>query len=465
MKYILRDYQSQCVNNILNKFSSIGSQIVQLPTGSGKTVILWSVLKTLKKKALILAPTVELTEQLEETGKNTVSPSLVYRKKNSYWPKNCKYLVMTGQAATFALKGDSLDKFNPDIIVVDEAHRSRSKSIEKLINYFRDSKKKILGLTATPERLDGKSLLTVFDELTYSISLIDLIQEGYLVDLECYKIKTSHSVSEIKIRAGDLTSNVLNQLDLESRNKIILDVYQKKCPGKKTLVFCLNVNHAKKMAAYFNDNNIRSKAIYGSLSRKERKNILTQFKNGEIDVLCNCQLLTEGFDEPSIESLILARPTKSKALYCQMIGRGVRPFKNKEVCLVFDLADDIHNIQNFNILGRLGSAREFKLGQGERLTHAVERKKLTLDEVNYETEEFHLYEKLPISKIFAHKHQKELLKYKNIPFLNDITMEQAAYLIFKHNMMRENGIDTEDYWNTWRLVESSSKDQGTSTKI
>ena len=467
MKYKLRDYQLECVKNILNKFSSINSQIVQLPTGAGKTVILWSVLKTLKKKALIIAPTVELTEQLEETGKNTVSPSLVYRKNKSYWPKNCKYLVMTSQAATFAMKGDSLDKFNPDIIVVDEAHRARSKSIEKLINHFRYSNKKILGLTATPERLDGKSLLSVFDELTYCISLIDLIKEGYLVDLECYKIKTYHSVSEIKIRAGDLTPNVLNQLNLESRNKIILDVYQKKCPGKKTLVFCLNVNHAKKMAAYFNDNNIniRSKAIYGELSRKERKNILTQFKNGEIDVLCNCQLLTEGFDEPSIEALILARPTKSKALYCQMIGRGVRPFKNKEVCLVFDLADDIHNIQNFNILGGIGSDSAFEWGPGERLTHAVERKNLTLDEVNYETEEFHLYEKFPVSEIFAHKHQKEILKYNNIPFLNDITMEQAAYLIFKHNMMRENGIDTEDYWKTWRLVESSSKGQGTFNKI
>lgn len=460
MRFKLRDYQEECVDTIVENFNKMDSQIVQLPTGAGKTVILWHVIKNLKKKTLILAPTVELTEQIQETGWDIVCAHHIYRKKKSYWPKECKYLVMTSQAATFALKGDQLKKFNPDLIIIDEAHRARSKSIEHLINHFRDGRKKILGLTATPERLDGKSLLTVFDDLTYSVTLIDLIQEGYLVDIECYKIKTKHELKEMSIRGGDFAPNILNCLDVDSRNSIILDIYKNKCPGKKTLVFCLSVEHAKRMSEKFIDNGIRAAPIYGQQSRTLRRATLQCFKNREIDVLCNCQLLTEGFDEPSIEALILARPTKSKALYCQMIGRGVRPWKGKDSCLVYDLSDEIHDVQNFNVIGGISQHIDFEWEPGEKLTNAVERHKLSIPDVDYYVEEFHLYKKCPLSEIYAHKHQKELMKLFNIPFLNDITMEQAAYLIFKTNMMRLNGIDTESYWNKWRDVESLREDQG-----
>jgi len=150
MTFVLREYQDECVTTILNKFMEMNSQIVQLPTGAGKTVILWNVLKSLNQKALIVAPTRELTEQLEETGQSIVGEENVYLKKKSYWPKDRKYLVMTGQASTFAMKNGELFKFNPKVLVIDEAHRARSKNIEALINEFKDRGALVLGLTATP---------------------------------------------------------------------------------------------------------------------------------------------------------------------------------------------------------------------------------------------------------------------------------------------------------------------------
>lgn len=446
----LRDYQIECVDRILEKFETLDSQIIQLPTGAGKTVILWNVIKRSRARTLIVAPTRELTEQIETMGHRIVRPEDVYRKKKSYWPLHPVHIVMTGQAATFAMRNGSLDDYDYDLLIVDEAHRSRSKSIEELIEYSRDRQCKVLGLTATPERLDGKSLLDVYQELTYTRTLIDLIENRYLVDLECYKIKTRQKIRELKLQAGDLAPSVLRQLDVDARNDIILEVYKKRCPKKKTLVFCLSVAHAQKMADLFVQNGVRAMAIHGSLSQTKRQAILLMFKEGHLDVLCNCQLLTEGFDEPSIEALILARPTKSKALYCQMIGRGVRPYPKKKHCLIYDLSDEIHNIQTFNVLGGIPRESTFEFQNGETLTKAVHRHKLTREEIDYEVEQFALYDEKRFDNGPATDTQKDILWLYNAPFLDSITMRQAAYLILKSTLLEDNGIDPRTYWKEWR---------------
>ena len=123
---ILRDYQKACVDTILKKFDDLNSQLVQLPTGSGKTVVLWHVLREMNERALIIAPTRELLEQIEETGQNVVGESNVYIKRRSYWPKDKQYLVMTGQAATFAMKRGELDNFNPKVLIIDDDVEDRN---------------------------------------------------------------------------------------------------------------------------------------------------------------------------------------------------------------------------------------------------------------------------------------------------------------------------------------------------
>jgi superfamily II DNA or RNA helicase len=450
MKFELRDYQKECVDTILAQFKTLNSQIVQLPTGAGKTVILWHVIKAMQKKALIVAPTRELTEQLEETGRSVVKSCDIYLKKKSYWPHDKKNLIMTVQSATFAQKGERISNFNAELLIIDEAHRSRSKGLENLIQYHLDKGAKVLGLTATPERLDGKSLLDIYEELTFQVNLMELIHKGHLVDLECYKVKTRQKIDEIKYSMGDIAPNILRKLDVDARNEIILDIYLNRCPGKKTLVFCLNVEHAEKMADQFLNHGIKAAAIHGGMGKTWRKTILKLYRQGEIQVLCNCQLLTEGFDEPSIESLILSRPTKSKTLYCQMVGRGVRPYAQKEKCLLFDLSDEIHDVCNFNVLGGLPNGENFEFKEGEKLTEAFERKKLSIEEIGYDVEEFRLYKEDPFSKKKASESQKSIMWLYNVPFLDDITYLQAAYLLFKSKLLEKHGIDPRTYWEKWR---------------
>ena len=159
---------------------------------------------------------------------------------------------------------------------------------------------------------------------------------------------------------------------------------------------------------------------------------------------------TEGFDEPSIEALILARPTKSKTLYCQMVGRGVRPFEGKNNCLIYDLTDEIHNICSFNVLGGIPDGPTFEFESGEHLTKAVDRHKLTLEDVDYGIERFSLYDITQSESVSAMPYQKEIMDMCNIPFLDDISFHQASYLIFKTKLMDEHGIDSRAYWDEWR---------------
>lgn len=448
----LRDYQKDCVETIVECFKSIDSQIVQLPTGAGKTVILWHYIKKSKKQALIVAPTRELVDQIFETGLEVVGYENVGMKTSSHisFIDQKKNLVMTTQSLTWLLKSPPYWLKNFNLLVFDEAHRSYAKKAKEAIDYFKEIDAKCLGLTATPERLDGKSLLDIYNKLSYKKTLIELINDKYLVDIECYKIKTRHKLKDIKLQNGDIAPSVLKQLDIDSRNEIIIDVYKNRCEGKKTLVFCLNVDHAKKMAKTFLHFNIKAAAVYGAMPKLERKTIIDLFKRGEIQVLCNCQLLTEGFDEPSIESIILARPTKSKALYCQMVGRGVRPFRGKNSCLLFDLTDEIHNICNFNILGGISIHQEVEWGNGERLSDAVKKYELSIDDVEYECEKFQLYEERGIEKIPAVKSQREMLDLYDISYDFDINMEEAAYLIFKTKLLRKHDICSQKYWDDFR---------------
>jgi superfamily II DNA or RNA helicase len=452
----LRDYQKDCVKSIQETFKDNESQIVQLPTGAGKTVILWHYIKKSNKRALIVAPTRELVEQIFETGLEVVGFEKVGFKSSSHvsFADQKKNLVMTTNSLTWLLKSPPCWLKNFNLLIFDEAHRSYAKKAKEAIDYFKEIDAKCLGLTATPERLDGKSLLDIYDKLSYKKTLIELINEGYLTDLKCYKVKTRHKVKDLRYHAGDIAPSVLKQLDVDSRNAIILDVYQKNCKEKKTLVFCLNVNHAKIMAKDFKDFNIKAEAIYGELSKSKRSEILRKFRSGEIDVLCNCQLLTEGFDEPSIEAIILARPTKSKTLYCQMVGRGVRPYKDKKHCLIYDLSDEIHNICNFNVLGGIPPESNIDWESGENFTDVIENHKknfLSLNDVTYNCEKFTLYEERGIEKIPAVKSQRELLDYYDIPYDFDINMEEAAYLIFKTMLLRKHNICSQNYWDNFRI--------------
>ncbi len=185
------------------------------------------------------------------------------------------------------------------------------------------------------------------------------------------------------------------------------------------------------------------------MPKQERKEIISQYNKGNIDVLCNCQLLTEGFDDPGIENIIISRPTKSKALFCQMIGRGLRPNMNKNHCNIYNMGDKIHNVLSFNVLGDNNSIVP---NFGEKLTDTVCRTKEdvpSIQNLSYE------WEKIRISNEDnkkGHVFYDIAFAYYGIPSYDfiELTQKQKNLLIFKSRLLEENGFNSRDHWEKWK---------------
>lgn len=178
-----------------------------------------------------------------------------------------------------------------------------------------------------------------------------MIEEKYLCDFRGYKVKTKISLQSIRKKKGDFVAQALSAvINVESRNKLIVEQYQKLAPGSKAIAFCVTVRHAKQLCEEFMLRGIRCECLHSDMVDVTRRKILSQFKSGEIKVLTNCNLLTEGFDEPSITCLLMCRPTMSKGLYTQMIGRGSRIFPGKKECIVIEFTDNDFDVCDMSSL-------------------------------------------------------------------------------------------------------------------
>jgi superfamily II DNA or RNA helicase len=223
-------------------------------------------------------------------------------------------------------------RFSPedfDVIVCDEAHHSAASSYLKVFDHFRlrepDNKKLLLGVTATPFRADDKELIPgVYQGIIYEMPILQAIQEGWLCDLRSFRIETNGvDLDQVKTRAGDFAEDQLEKtIDTPVRNGVIVKEWQKLSGSRRTLVFAVTIQHAQHLAAAFGDYHVKAQAVWGDDPDRGEK--LREHKRGEIQVLCNCALLTEGYDDRGIECIVMARPTLSRVLFKQMIGRGTR---------------------------------------------------------------------------------------------------------------------------------------------
>lgn len=434
----LRDYQKECIEKMI---SNEKKQLIQLPTGSGKTVIFLSYLKQKSKKALIIVPTIDLKNQIYESALNFFHESELFIREKDTDYVEAKIIVIVAQslASSTFLKFAKTQKF--DHIIIDEAHRAFTQMYLKFLDFYTEINPsyKLIGFTATPERFDGKKLLTIFEKITYKKTIYELIKNNHLCNLRCFRIFTNNSINS-DAKHTDFKLIELNHLDNYSRNKLVYDTYFQNCLGKKTLIFCISIDHAEKMADYLRkEKGVKCHHISGLQSQKHRKEILKKFKSGEIDVLTNCQLLTEGFDEPSIECLIIARPTKSKSLYCQMIGRGTRLFPGKSLCEIYELTDNSHRICTFNVGADEDKETDFKreYKQGILLTELHDEiTHITLTDYIIGKKEIPIlgtFESFLISKGILDSHKKKLSE-NSIKYLHPITSLQASFLIFTHNL-------------------------------
>jgi superfamily II DNA or RNA helicase len=337
----LRPYQEDALSKIIDGFNEHRRQLAVLPTGAGKT-ILFSHLVSLPQfqPALILAHRDELIKQAADKLNRTTS--IVADFEAAEYKADMDSPVVVGSVQTM-MRASRLLRFRPDhfkLIVVDEAHHVLASSYLNILEHF--SPAFVLGVTATPDRSDKKNLGKFFQNVAYEIMLLDLIKQKFLCPIKVQTMPLDIDLSPVRTTAGDY-----NSLDLGNVIDPYLEIIVKKIipyRDRKILVFLPLIDTSKKMCELFNKHGFSAEHVDGTSS--DRSEILKRFSNDECRVLCNAMLLTEGYDEPTVDCVVCLRPTKSRSLYSQIVGRGTRIHPNKDHLLLLDFlwASQEHNL-------------------------------------------------------------------------------------------------------------------------
>ena len=376
MTLVLRPYQIEALNAIVNaEANGINKQLVVLPTGAGKT-ILFSELPSIRPNSLpmlVLAHREELLNQAKEkilSANPNLNVAIEQAEK-----KAGQADVVVASVATLGRNNTprilEYDKNYFKSIIIDEAHHAAAQSYKRIVDYFNTSF--LLGVTATPQRSDSTRLTDVFQEIVYYKSIQDLIKEGWLCPLIGYRVNTSTDLTNVEMQNGEY-----NQVQLEDevnnpeRNARIVAAYNALANSTKTIVFAAGVNHARTLAKEFEKAGTSVRVIVGTTPSDERRQTLSDFRSGNLKVIVNVGVLTEGFDEPSLQTIMLAKPTRSTLLYTQIVGRGTRLFPGKQHCTIIDISDTTKGKKPIGLPTLLGLPPDFDL-QGKSFTEVAEQ--------------------------------------------------------------------------------------------
>lgn len=314
----LREYQRECLAEIEKQNS--GSYLVSMATGLGKTVV-FSHIKT-KGKTLVISHREELVYQPVKYYDCPVG----IEKANEHSHGES---VVLASVQTLINRLDNFKKDEFDVIITDEAHHSAAPSYKKIYSYF--TPRLHVGFTATPNRGDKVRLDDVYDKIIFERNLRWGIENNYLTDIKCLRIKVSYNLDRVKRRMGDFVVADLDKaMNTEVSNQQIREVYEKYAVGQ-TLIFAASVAHAENIAALIPG------AVVVSQKTANRSKIIEDFTNRKIKCIVNCMIFTEGTDLPLIETIIIARPTQNVSLYTQMVGRGLRKYPGKRYLTLIDL--------------------------------------------------------------------------------------------------------------------------------
>lgn len=332
----LRDYQEEARTAIANEWEKgVKKTLLVLPTGCGKTIVFSKVIEDrvkLGERVLILAHRSELLDQASDklakaTGIFTATEKAEQSCLNSWF----RVVVGSVQTLQRPKRLAQFDKDYFDTIVVDEAHHCISESYQRVLEHF--SNANVLGVTATPDRGDMRNLGSYFESLAYEYTLPKAIKNGYLSPIKALTIPLELDLSAVSMQSGDFKASEVGTA-LDPYLEQIADEMLKYCADKKTVVFLPLVKTSQKFRDILNEKGFKAAEVNGD--SKDRAEILDDFSKGKYNVLCNSMLLTEGWDEPSVDCIVVLRPTKVRSLYSQMVGRGTRLYPGKEDLLLLD---------------------------------------------------------------------------------------------------------------------------------
>lgn len=331
----LRPYQQEAKDAIFDQWEKVDKTLLVLPTGCGKTIVFAKVTEECVRRGcrvLILAHRGELLQQAADKIAKATKLGCATEKAD----ETCLgswFRITVGSVQTM-MREKRLARFPEDYfdtIIIDEAHHCISDSYQRVLQHFPEAK--ILGVTATPDRGDMKNLGQVFDSLAYEYTLPKAIKEGYLSPIKALTIPLKLDLSGVGIQSGDFKSgDIATALDPYLQQ--IAEEMKNYCMDRKTVVFLPLVKTSQKFRDILNEQGFKAAEVNGE--SKDRAEILDAFDRGEYNVLCNSMLLTEGWDCPSVDCIVVLRPTKVRSLYSQMVGRGTRLYPDKDHLLLLD---------------------------------------------------------------------------------------------------------------------------------
>lgn len=328
----LRPYQEKLIDETREQLRQHQRVLMQAPTGAGKTAITVFMMGKAAASGKRSVFAVHQNELLSQTSRALWEQKLEHgmiasSKRKSILP------AQVASVQTWVRRTDLYEE--PDLIIIDECHRSASSTYQKILEAYPNAK--VIGLTATPARTDGKGLDDTYTAIVQGPSIRQLIDAGYLCDYEIFAPPSTLDLSAVKTRMGDYDKRELEQtMDKPTITGDAVATYSKHAHGKRCVVMCVSIRHAEHVMESYRAAGVPAEMIEGSMSNKERELVLDRFRAGQTLVICNVQLLIEGVDIPSIEVVQWLRPTQSLIVWMQGNGRGLRPSDNKDRLLVLD---------------------------------------------------------------------------------------------------------------------------------
>ncbi|MEI6714049.1 MAG: DEAD/DEAH box helicase [Verrucomicrobiota bacterium] len=368
----LRPYQKEAIDAVLAaRRAGVRRMLVCLPTGAGKTVIFSELARLARRQVLVLAHREELLEQARSKLETALAGQHVVsiERGSEVAAADAKVLVCSIRSLHEERLSRVLQGRDIGLIIYDECHHAAAEDNLRVLRqmgaFDEGWSGTLLGFTATTSRGDGKGLDSVFERIVYSRHLPEMIEDGYLVKLRGFRVSTAADLSRLSAGGLDFREEELAAaVDIEERNALVARSIQELARDRRTIAFCVTVNHARNLCWALNALGVRAGMVHGEMPQEQRAKVLADFREGKTQVLTNVAVLTEGFDDPGVSCIAMARPTRSEGLYAQCVGRGTRLFPNKKDCLILDFVD-VSTLSLCSLPSLFGMPRDLNLMGGD----------------------------------------------------------------------------------------------------